>query len=135
MFFFLTICQCFDASDCQQRALAPADVIAVSVPAGGTTTRPTGRGTTAGRATGFRRPTCSPGDSEFCCGSGGGPSVRETIAALLYRQPRQMISEYIQNIEGFDLHDAYLRGFKAGMYKALGQRNADEWLSGLPGYS
>jgi hypothetical protein len=60
---------------------------------------------------------------------------REGLTGLVYRQPRQMLWQSIQDWK--DCHgcpDAYLRGFQAGMVKALDERDAHEWLSTLPGY-
>jgi hypothetical protein len=61
---------------------------------------------------------------------------REGLACLLYRQPRQMLNEHIyDHHKDFGLDDNYVRGFAQGMRNALDERNANGWLTSLPGYS
>jgi hypothetical protein len=62
-------------------------------------------------------------------------ATREYLTCLVYREPRQLLWERIQDWKScHGCPDAYLRGFEAGLYKALDERDANEWLSTLPGY-
>jgi hypothetical protein len=77
--------------------------------------------------------------NEFDCSDGRGQkaldSAREGLACLLYRQTSQILVQYIhEHHSDFGLDANYLRGFTVGMRRALDERNANVWLTSLPGY-
>jgi hypothetical protein len=60
------------------------------------------------------------------------------VATLIYREPRQKLWDEILNWAGWQGYTSrpvdWVRGFAAGMRKALDDHDANEWLTALPGY-
>jgi hypothetical protein len=62
-------------------------------------------------------------------------AAREALACLVFRQPDTLLRQRVEEWTScLGCEDAYVRGHMVGLREALDEREADQWLTTLPGY-